>query len=95
MLLTVVLVRGIRESAETNNVMVMLKIAAILAFVFAGMHYIHPANYHPFAPERMVGHSHRRLDHFLHLYRLRLGLDRGGRGARTRNAICPSASSRR
>ena len=37
MLLTVVLVRGIRESAETNNIMVLLKIAAILAFVFVGM----------------------------------------------------------
>ena len=36
MLLTVVLVRGIRESAETNNIMVLLKIAAILAFVFVG-----------------------------------------------------------
>src|SRR5271168_2155105 len=33
MLLTVVLVRGIRESAETKNVMVLLKIAAILVFV--------------------------------------------------------------
>ena len=55
MLLTVVLVRGIRESAETNNVMVLLKIAAILAFVFAGMHYIHPTNYHPFAPQGWSG----------------------------------------
>jgi len=55
MLLTVVLVRGIRESAETNNVMVLLKIAAILAFVFAGIHYIHPSNYHPFAPNRWSG----------------------------------------
>ena len=55
MLLTVVLVRGIRESAETNNVMVLLKIGAILAFVFAGMHYIHPSNYHPFAPNGWSG----------------------------------------
>jgi APA family basic amino acid/polyamine antiporter len=55
MLLTVVLVRGIRESAETNNVMVILKIAAILAFVFVGMRFIHPANYHPFAPEGWPG----------------------------------------
>src|SRR4029077_476650 len=55
MLLTVVLVRGIRESAETNNVMVLLKIAAILAFVFVGMRFIHPANYHPFAPEGWPG----------------------------------------
>jgi basic amino acid/polyamine antiporter, APA family len=55
MLLTVVLVRGIRESAETNNVMVILKISAILAFVFVGMKYIHPTNYHPYAPEGWSG----------------------------------------
>jgi basic amino acid/polyamine antiporter, APA family len=55
LLLTVVLVRGIRESAETNNVMVLLKIAAILAFVFVGMRFIHPANYHPFIPEGWSG----------------------------------------
>ena len=55
MLLTVVLVRGIRESAETNNIMVILKISAILAFVFVGMRFVHPANYHPFAPEGWPG----------------------------------------
>ena len=55
LLLTVVLVRGIRESAETNNIMVLLKIAAILAFVFVGMRFIHPANYHPFVPEGWSG----------------------------------------
>jgi APA family basic amino acid/polyamine antiporter len=55
MLLTVVLVRGIRESAETNNIMVLLKIGAILAFVIAGMKYIHPSNYHPFAPQGWPG----------------------------------------
>jgi len=55
MILTVVLVRGIRESAETNNVMVLLKIAAILAFIFVGMRFIHPANYHPFVPEGWSG----------------------------------------
>ncbi len=55
MLLTVVLVRGIRESTETNNILVLLKIAAILAFVFVGMRFIHPANYHPFVPEGWSG----------------------------------------
>src|SRR5438067_6513773 len=50
MLLTMVLVRGIRESAETNNIMVVLKIAAILAFVFAAASYVKPDNWHPFAP---------------------------------------------
>jgi len=55
MVLTVVLVRGIRESAETNNIMVLLKIAAILTFVFVGLRFIHPANYHPFVPEGWSG----------------------------------------
>ena len=55
MLLTVVLVRGIRESAETNNVMVLLKIVAILVFVGVASHFIHPANWHPFAPNGWPG----------------------------------------
>jgi APA family basic amino acid/polyamine antiporter len=55
MLLTVVLVRGIRESAETNNVMVLLKIVAIVVFVGFGASFIHPANWHPFAPNGWPG----------------------------------------
>src|SRR5206468_6985139 len=54
-LLTMVLVRGIRESAETNNIMVLLKIAAILAFVFIGIRFINPSHYHPYAPEGWSG----------------------------------------
>jgi APA family basic amino acid/polyamine antiporter len=50
-----VLVRGIRESASANNTMVILKIAAILAFVIAGAHFIHPSNWHPFAPQGWSG----------------------------------------
>ena len=55
MLLTVVLVRGIRESAETNNVMVLLKLLAILLFIFAGAHFIKPTYYHPFSPNGWSG----------------------------------------
>jgi APA family basic amino acid/polyamine antiporter len=55
MILTMVLVRGIRESAEANNIMVILKISAILAFVIAGSHYVNPGNWHPFAPEGWSG----------------------------------------
>ena len=55
MLLTVVLVRGIRESAETNNIMVLLKIAAILIFVAFGTHFIHSSNWHPFYPHGWSG----------------------------------------
>ena len=54
-ILTVILVIGIRESARTNNIMVLIKIAAILAFVFFGLSFIHPGNYHPFVPNGVSG----------------------------------------
>ncbi len=55
MILTVLLVRGIRESAEANNTMVILKIAAILTFVIAGSYFVNPERWHPFAPHGWAG----------------------------------------
>ena len=55
MVLTVILVRGIRESARTNNFMVLFKIIAILMFVGFASRLIHPANWHPFAPNGWPG----------------------------------------
>ena len=55
LILTVVLVRGIRESARTNNIMVLVKIFAILLFVFFGLSFIHPSHYHPFSPNGWSG----------------------------------------
>ena len=54
-LLTMILVRGIRESARTNNIMVLIKLVAIIAFVMVGLHFIHPAYYHPFSPNGWSG----------------------------------------
>jgi APA family basic amino acid/polyamine antiporter len=54
MVLTVILVRGIRESARTNNVLVMVKIVAILAFIFAAASFIKPTYWHPFMPNGML-----------------------------------------
>ncbi|HEY5055563.1 MAG TPA: amino acid permease [Acidobacteriaceae bacterium] len=54
-LLTVVLVRGIRESARTNNIMVLIKLVAILAFILVGLHFIHPSYYTPFSPNGWSG----------------------------------------
>ena len=53
--LTVLLVRGIRESARTNNIMVLIKIVAILVFIGVGLHFIHPTNYVPFSPNGWSG----------------------------------------
>src|SRR5205085_10953937 len=55
MAITIILVRGIRESAETNNVMVILKIIAIVVFVSFTANLIDPSKYHPFMPNGWGG----------------------------------------
>jgi len=55
MILTVILVIGIRESAGANNVMVGVKIVAILIFIVAASRYIHVSNWKPFMPNGWQG----------------------------------------
>ncbi|MCC6858355.1 MAG: amino acid permease [Bryobacterales bacterium] len=55
LLLTWILVKGVRESAGTNNVMVLVKVAAILIFVFGASRAIRPENWHPFMPNGYSG----------------------------------------
>jgi APA family basic amino acid/polyamine antiporter len=55
LVLTVILVRGVRESAETNNVMVLIKVAAILVFVIGASRAVHTSNWHPFMPNGFQG----------------------------------------
>jgi APA family basic amino acid/polyamine antiporter len=42
---------GIKESANVNAVIVVIKVAVVLTFIAVGIHYIKPQNYHPFVPE--------------------------------------------
>ena len=53
--ITLVLVRGIRESAGFNNWMVLLKLAIIGFFVVLGAFYVQPENWTPFAPNGFKG----------------------------------------
>jgi len=48
--LTAILVRGIRESASFNTVMVIIKLAVVVMVIGVGAFYVNPANWHPFAP---------------------------------------------
>ena len=50
MLITVVLVIGIRESVWFNSAMVALKLAIIGFFIVMGLFYVNPENWTPFAP---------------------------------------------
>jgi APA family basic amino acid/polyamine antiporter len=55
LLVTWVLVRGVREGARANTVMVAIKITAIVIFCAGAGHAIHPGNWKPFAPHGFPG----------------------------------------
>ena len=48
--ITILLIVGIKESANFNNIIVALKLAVILTFIGVGVFYINKANWHPFIP---------------------------------------------
>jgi APA family basic amino acid/polyamine antiporter len=50
LLITTLLVIGIRESARFNAAMVAIKLAAVLFFIVAGVKFVRPENWSPFAP---------------------------------------------
>jgi APA family basic amino acid/polyamine antiporter len=55
LVLSYILVRGVRESARTNNAMVLIKVVAIGLFVFGAAHAVNKANWHPFMPNGYSG----------------------------------------
>ncbi len=55
MALSWLLVQGVKESAGTNNLIVAVKIAAVLLFVFGAAHAMQASNLHPFLPNGFPG----------------------------------------
>jgi basic amino acid/polyamine antiporter, APA family len=49
-IVTTLLVIGIKESANVNNVIVFIKGAVVILFIIAAAHAINTANWHPFIP---------------------------------------------
>ena len=49
-LISLLLMLGIKESAGVNDVIVVIKLAVVLTFIVVGIHYLHPSNYVPFIP---------------------------------------------
>src|SRR6476620_7021773 len=46
--LTLVLIKGTKESASLNGVIVFIKVSIVLVFIVLGWKFINPANYEPF-----------------------------------------------
>ncbi|KAJ1959575.1 hypothetical protein H4R35_007632, partial [Dimargaris xerosporica] len=55
LILTAVLVVGVRESATVNAVMVVIKVLVVLLFIFASCSKVDPDNYKPFVPPAKDG----------------------------------------
>jgi basic amino acid/polyamine antiporter, APA family len=55
MVITWLLLRGARESATANNIMVIIKLVALSIFILVGATHLHPDNYRPFAPNGFTG----------------------------------------
>ena len=55
LLITWLLLRGARESATANNVMVGIKLLALGLFITVGLTHIDFRNYHPFMPNGFTG----------------------------------------
>ena len=51
---TAVLVKGIKEAASTNNIIVIVKIAVVLFVIIVGAFYIKTENWTPFIPNEQV-----------------------------------------
>ena len=55
LIITTILVIGIRESSRFNNVMVVIKLAVILFFILFGALFLRPENWSPFMPFGLTG----------------------------------------
>jgi len=53
-LVTTLLVVGIKESANVNSVIVIIKVAVVILFIVGAAHAINTANWHPFIPPQTV-----------------------------------------
>ena len=51
MLMSFILMRGTKESATINGVIVLLKVTVVLVFIGLGWQYIRPENYTPYIPD--------------------------------------------
>lgn len=55
LLLTILLVYGIQESARANSIAVVIKIIVLIFFIAFGAFYVNPTNWTPFAPTGISG----------------------------------------
>jgi APA family basic amino acid/polyamine antiporter len=51
LVLTLLLIRGMRESAWVNGAIVVMKVTIVIMIIVLGWHFVNPANHTPYIPE--------------------------------------------
>ena len=89
------LIVGVRESARTNTVMVIMKLAVLILFIVLGLHRVPRRTTSPLQPHGLNGILDAARADLLRLHRLRRDLDVGRGDRRPQRATCRSRSSAR
>ncbi len=55
LIITMLVYRGIKESRNAGNIMVLIKVAVVLIVIFVGAFYVDTDNWHPFFPNQVNG----------------------------------------
>jgi amino acid transporter len=55
LLITILVYRGIKESRNASNIMVLIKLAVVLLVIAVGSFYVHASNWDPFLPNGIGG----------------------------------------
>ncbi len=58
LVMSMILIRGIQESARFNSVIVVLKVTVVIVFIILGWSYINPANYADYVPANTGAFEH-------------------------------------
>lgn len=63
LVLSLLLIRGMRESSFVNGLIVITKVAIVILFITIGWGYMDPANHTPFIPETSIYTDSQGVDH--------------------------------
>ncbi len=55
LVIMLLLVKGVSESAKLNNILVVVKLAVVILFIVVGVGHVNPTNWHPFFPYGVNG----------------------------------------
>ena len=61
--LTLLLIRGMRESAFVNGLIVIMKVAIVILLIVLGWHFIDPANHTPYIPDATIVKDAQGVEH--------------------------------